>query len=146
MRTEDLAAGLNAGIVHEHVDPAEMASDGLFQPLQIVGLRHIAGSDDAVLRSSELVVGLRQPVRISVGDTDLETDIEEFPSSGKTNTGGTPGDDGDIAGTQRFDTHRQFLLSVEDWAWSAAMIKQFLFDLFTARPDRRRRRSADSVP
>ena len=91
-RAEHVGAGLDGGVVHQHVDPAEAVQHGCLQRFEVGGAADVGGvGHDPGRGAVEGGAG-------EVGDADVQAEAGEGGGGGEADAGGAAGDDGDGAG------------------------------------------------
>ena len=115
-RPEYVAAGLDAGIVHQHVGAAEPLADGGLQRAEILQAADVALPRHDFTRAAGVLGGDRfggrlQAVRAEIGNACVKAERPEALRCGQSDAGGAAGDDGD--GTRSQDRVSHLCLLVE---------------------------------
>ena len=112
-RPEHVAAGLDAGIVHQDVGAAEPLAHGALQRHDLLDAADIDGDGHDTRRAArrrrgDLRFGLGEPVAAEIGDADFHAERGEAHRRGKADAGRAAGDDGDDDRVTWRDVAREF--------------------------------------
>ena len=109
LAVEDAAAGLDPGIVHKHVDAAELVKHGSLEPLHLGAARHVGrhGQDLAgTVHCSDLPPGGVQTLAAEIGKRHGQAHAGEASGRGQADAGSCAGDHSDVGGREGSMGHR----------------------------------------
>jgi hypothetical protein len=98
----ELADGVeraDAGVVHEHVEPAELRDRALHDRRDVVEVPHVGGESDGVAaQGAEVLGGVLAVLVVPAHDGDAGAGGDVALGDGAPDAAGAAGDDGDAAG------------------------------------------------